>query len=149
MIRSSAITTVVLAFACWAHGAALSPPARASSVSNSLLLARSYRQRVWTREHGLPSNTVRALGQTKDGHLWIGTAAGLVRFDGAKLTTFNRLNAPEFSKDNCTALAEDVLALVAAGLRRVQRRIGHEPEHPDSVDTSKPRRKQPAHLQRR
>lgn len=36
----------------------------------------------WGPEHGFPRGPVYAIAQTPDGYLWIGTEAGLVRFDG-------------------------------------------------------------------
>src|SRR6266851_6681374 len=36
----------------------------------------------WGTERGLPRGPVYAIAQTTDGYLWIGTEAGLVRFDG-------------------------------------------------------------------
>ncbi len=36
----------------------------------------------WTREDGLPQQAATALYQSRDGHLWIGTQVGIVRFDG-------------------------------------------------------------------
>jgi ligand-binding sensor domain-containing protein/signal transduction histidine kinase len=44
--------------------------------------------RVWTREQGLPQNFVRALAETKDGYLWVGSDAGVSRFDGARFVSF-------------------------------------------------------------
>jgi ligand-binding sensor domain-containing protein/signal transduction histidine kinase len=44
--------------------------------------------RVWQREQGLPQNFVRALTQTKDGYLWVGSDAGVSRFDGARFVSF-------------------------------------------------------------
>lgn len=44
--------------------------------------------RAWRVEEGLPHNTVTAIAQTRDGYLWIGTANGLVRFDGVQFTRF-------------------------------------------------------------
>src|SRR5580692_6648974 len=41
----------------------------------------------WTEKDGAPNN-VRALAQTQDGYLWIGTTAGLFRFDGVRFTAF-------------------------------------------------------------
>jgi signal transduction histidine kinase/streptogramin lyase/ActR/RegA family two-component response regulator len=38
--------------------------------------------RVHGTEQGLPSRQVQALAQDRDGRLWVGTGAGLVRFDG-------------------------------------------------------------------
>ena len=37
--------------------------------------------------HGLPSERVRAIAQTKDGLLWFGTERGLARFDGRRVQT--------------------------------------------------------------
>jgi ligand-binding sensor domain-containing protein/signal transduction histidine kinase len=44
--------------------------------------------RVLQREQGLPQNFVRALAQTKDGYLWVGSDAGVSRFDGARFVSF-------------------------------------------------------------
>ncbi len=45
-----------------------------------------YTRRVWHIQDGLPEEPVQAIGQTSDGFLWIGTAGGLVRFDGYRFT---------------------------------------------------------------
>lgn len=44
--------------------------------------------RAWQREQGLPQNFVRALAQTRDGYLWVGSDAGVSRFDGARFVFF-------------------------------------------------------------
>jgi signal transduction histidine kinase/ligand-binding sensor domain-containing protein len=44
--------------------------------------------RSWQREQGLPQNSVRALAQTRDGYLWIGSDDGVVRFDGVRFVSF-------------------------------------------------------------
>jgi len=41
-------------------------------------------------ENGLPQNRVQALAQTSDGFLWLGTEAGLVRFDGFEFMALGR-----------------------------------------------------------
>src|ERR1700690_425783 len=38
--------------------------------------------RSWQRDQGLPENYVRALAQTRDGYIWIGSDEGVCRFDG-------------------------------------------------------------------
>jgi streptogramin lyase len=70
--------------------------------------ASHYSWQRWTREHGLPDNTVQSLLQTSDGYLWVGTRAGLGRFDGLKWTVFNRANTSALVSDNCHALAQDI-----------------------------------------
>lgn len=41
----------------------------------------------WTEKDGAPTDA-RALAQTLDGYLWIGTTGGLFRFDGVRFTAF-------------------------------------------------------------
>jgi ligand-binding sensor domain-containing protein/signal transduction histidine kinase len=41
-----------------------------------------YNCQTWTRQEGLPARGINAIAQTKDGHLWLGTVAGPIRFDG-------------------------------------------------------------------
>ena len=48
--------------------------------------ATSYIRTTFTVEDGLSSNVVNAIVQTRDGFLWIGTDAGLNRFDGRHFT---------------------------------------------------------------
>ncbi|WP_306590894.1 sensor histidine kinase [Geothrix sp. 21YS21S-4] len=63
-------------------------------------------QRAWRSEDGLLQDTVEALAETEDGFLWIGTGAGLVRFDGAAFEPYSRLNVPGFSSNAVKCLAE-------------------------------------------
>lgn len=42
----------------------------------------------WQREQGLPQNFVRALAQTRDGYVWVGTDDGVSRFDGVRFVSF-------------------------------------------------------------
>ena len=44
--------------------------------------------RSWQREQGLPQNSVRALAQTRDGYLWVGSDDGVARFDGVRFVAF-------------------------------------------------------------
>jgi signal transduction histidine kinase/ligand-binding sensor domain-containing protein len=67
----------------------------------------SYQVARWTAENGLPQNQVKALVQTRDGYLWIGTLNGLARFDGARFTVFDHGNTPEMFSDAINDLAED------------------------------------------
>src|SRR3954451_19167585 len=49
-----------------------------------------YTHRVWTQAEGLPQDTVRAIAQTSDGYLWVGTDEGLARFDGFRFVSFGK-----------------------------------------------------------
>lgn len=58
--------------------------------------------RVWTTRDGLPSDTVTALAEDADGYLWIGTDAGLARFDGARLTRPDSAGPPSLIDERVT-----------------------------------------------
>ncbi len=62
---------------------------------------------VWGRSEGLPVNAVLSLAQSRTGDIWIGTANGLVRFDGERFRTLDRRNSPALRHDDVEALAED------------------------------------------
>ncbi len=51
---------------------------------NSTSTLQQYKRAEWGPEQGLSSGRVQALAQTPDGYLWIGTAQGLLRFDGVR-----------------------------------------------------------------
>jgi signal transduction histidine kinase/ligand-binding sensor domain-containing protein len=63
--------------------------------------------KTWTTEDGLPSDAVIGLAQTPDGYLWVGTNAGLARFDGVRFEVFDRRTTPELAGDQCAPLAVD------------------------------------------
>jgi signal transduction histidine kinase/ligand-binding sensor domain-containing protein len=62
---------------------------------------------VWDTENGLPGSTVTAIAQTPDGYLWVGTYAGLARFDGVRFVTFDPANTPELSQPRVQGLFLD------------------------------------------
>jgi signal transduction histidine kinase/ligand-binding sensor domain-containing protein len=55
---------------------------------------------------GLPHLSVTALAQTRDGFIWIGTLAGLVRFDGVSFDVFTPQNCPQLPKSRIGGLFE-------------------------------------------
>ncbi|MGE3274482.1 MAG: two-component regulator propeller domain-containing protein [Vicinamibacterales bacterium] len=57
---------------------------------------------VWEVDDGLPQNSVISMIQTGDGYLWLGTWAGLVRFDGVRFTP----TATDLTNTHILALAE-------------------------------------------
>lgn len=62
----------------------------------------------WSAIDGLPTATVTALAQTHDGFLWVGTPAGVARFDGSRFITFGREQFPQAASGfHPVALAED------------------------------------------
>src|SRR6185437_11300815 len=72
----------------------------------------------WTRENGLPDNSVTCLMQTLDGFLWIGTEKGLARFDGVKFVPL-RFPAPDSGgPEEITALYQDAAERLWIGTRQ-------------------------------
>jgi ligand-binding sensor domain-containing protein/signal transduction histidine kinase len=67
-----------------AAGLALARPAWALDPEKSL---GDCTVQVWRVRDGLPSAWIRAMAQTPDGYLWIGTSGGLGRLDGAEVVT--------------------------------------------------------------
>ncbi|HXC37157.1 MAG TPA: two-component regulator propeller domain-containing protein [Candidatus Acidoferrales bacterium] len=59
-------------------------PAAGGAVNESAL----FTFRRWQSEQGLPQDRVRALAQTVNGYIWVGTDDGLARFDGARFVSF-------------------------------------------------------------
>jgi signal transduction histidine kinase/ligand-binding sensor domain-containing protein/CheY-like chemotaxis protein len=101
--RVTAIAAVIcLATSGWAYA---QPPATPSDLGPAPLT--QYHHDVWQTQHGLPSNGLRAALQTRDGYLWFGAEAGLVRFDGVRFTTFDRNSKPALKATDVTALFED------------------------------------------
>jgi len=65
---------------------------------------------VWQKKDGLPHQSVLTILQTKhaenEGYIWLGSYAGLIRFDGAKFVIFDQRNTPEFQNSTVLALCE-------------------------------------------
>jgi ligand-binding sensor domain-containing protein/signal transduction histidine kinase len=70
-------------------------------------LAFQYNARTWQVGDGLPDNDVRAIAQTRDGYLWVGTPAGLARFDGMAFTSFDVRNGAQPLNASITCLCAD------------------------------------------
>jgi signal transduction histidine kinase/ligand-binding sensor domain-containing protein/DNA-binding response OmpR family regulator len=85
---------------------ALATPRPAQALDPHRALTQ-YVQDKWDTRDGLPRNYVKAILQTRDGYLWVGTQAGLVRFDGARFTIYNSTNTPELISQNIRVLVED------------------------------------------
>jgi ligand-binding sensor domain-containing protein len=55
-------------------------------------------------QDGLPDNSIQALAQTTDGYLWVGTTAGLARFNGVEFKVFRAGNIPGLINSETTSL---------------------------------------------
>jgi diguanylate cyclase (GGDEF)-like protein len=112
-----------IALVTWCASAVLSPAggqtrpaAAAQSAANVELpdfadLAKTSLSQLrideWQTEHGLPLNTVQAVYTTRSGHLWVGTAGGIARFDGLRFTTFEPPEIPELAGRPVFGFMED------------------------------------------
>ena len=85
-----------------------------------------YGRQAWVMENGLPQNTVHALAQTRDGFLWAGTEAGLVRFDGVSFMVLDEHSQPKLPSGDirCLLATNDDALLVGTGEGLVRLRDG-------------------------
>ncbi len=56
--------------------------------------------RTWQTDEGLPDNYVTGVMQTQDGHLWVSTLGGLMRFDGARFEEYSIIHLPKVINRN-------------------------------------------------
>src|ERR1039458_2850153 len=68
---------------------------------------RDFSLRTWSKADGLPDGSVTVILQTQDGYLWVGTAAGLVRFDGVEFTEVDLRKNRRDRPAAITAMCED------------------------------------------
>src|SRR5271170_1000414 len=66
----------------------------------------SYLRNAFTVEDGLSSNVVNAIVQTRNGFLWVGTDAGLNRFNGRHFTPIYFRGAESTPQGTVSSLAE-------------------------------------------
>ena len=102
LLSESAWSLVIAILIAWA----MSLSSRAAWALDPAKAITQYSHSSWQGLEGLPQDTVRAVAQTEDGYLWIGTEAGLARFDGVRLDVFNRRSNPDiFESSHIYALA--------------------------------------------
>jgi ligand-binding sensor domain-containing protein/signal transduction histidine kinase len=83
---------IATSFSDFVDASSARPSDTASGVASGTL---AFSFQSWQKEQGLPQSPVRALVQTHDGYLWIGSDDGLARFDGLRFVAFG---APEGMK---------------------------------------------------
>ncbi len=79
---------------------------------------------TWDGANGLPQFRIRAVIQARDGYLWLGTANGLVRFDGVDFKTFD-ISTGSLRDNEVSSLIEDDagglwIGTYGGGLTRLQ-----------------------------
>lgn len=86
--------------------ALLALPSRAAALDPAKAITQ-FMHSVWQTRDGLPQNTISAIAQTPDGHLWLGTREGLARFDGLRFKIFNTESTPEIGHNQILSLFTD------------------------------------------
>jgi signal transduction histidine kinase/ligand-binding sensor domain-containing protein len=87
-----------------------------------------YAHNSWTNQDGFLPGMANAIAQTADGYLWIGTSAGLVRFDGIRFIPWDAPGEPlGFSSSEITALlgARDGSIWIAARTSPTRQDLSH------------------------
>jgi ligand-binding sensor domain-containing protein/signal transduction histidine kinase len=87
-----------------------------------------YAHNSWTSQDGFLPGMTNAITQTADGYLWIGTSAGLVRFDGIRFVPWDAPGEPlAFSSAEITALlgARDGSIWIAARTSPTRQNLSH------------------------
>ena len=117
------LTTLLLLLATGVAGYALDPRKSLTQYSRS----------SWTQRLGLPQNSIRAMAQTTDGYLWIGTREGIARFDGFQFTAFNREHG-DLPSNTIYARASQVRLTLAVSVDTLNLRVaddgqGFQPEN--------------------
>jgi signal transduction histidine kinase/ligand-binding sensor domain-containing protein len=74
------------------------------SGADSIPPLAGYTVTSWTDIDGRPFGAVYAMTQDRDGYLWIATNAGLIRFDGAKFSTWDIIGEPSLPASPAASL---------------------------------------------
>ena len=84
------LNSLVISVICTLMTAGYAPPASAADQEDTTNPpANHWLSRSWQTDDGLPDNNVTGLAQTTDGHLWVATLGGLLRFDGESFEEFS------------------------------------------------------------
>lgn len=82
-----------------------------------------YGHTAWRVRDGYFASAPNAISQTTDGYIWIGTGAGLVRFDGSRFETFHPSKGKDLSSNYIVSLASakdgSLFVGTAAGLDQI------------------------------
>ncbi len=71
------------------------------------VFSQEYTFRRFTKEDGLPGNSVRCFLKDQQGFIWIGTAQGLCKYDGYQFKHYTRNSGFDISDDFINALYQD------------------------------------------
>jgi signal transduction histidine kinase/ligand-binding sensor domain-containing protein len=86
--------------------AALSASAQRKEFSPTSILSQGFVYK-WTGENGLISNNITSALQSKDGFIWITTYNGIMRFDGKRITVYDKATIPFLETEAFYRVYED------------------------------------------
>ena len=89
---SLAVAVMAVGLSCAMAGAAFNPGFSYAAQAGSVEVP-SYIQTVYSSDNGLPCGHANAVAQTQDGILWVGTYAGLYRYNGTKFQLMSDFGA--------------------------------------------------------
>ncbi|MBP5281955.1 MAG: HD domain-containing protein [Lachnospiraceae bacterium] len=103
---SETLTTGAVMLGVLALGLSLCNPARAIAASNADTIDyNDYVQNIYSNSNGLPCGEANDIAQTNDGVLWIGTYAGLYRYNGREFRWVD--NYESVKNVNCLYVDEE------------------------------------------
>lgn len=90
-------------------------------------LMTQYAHSSWRMKDGVFSDTPRAIAQTADGYVWVGTRSGLLRFDGVRFVPFISSKGEPSLSVEITALwaSKDGSLWIATSASRTQQGLIH------------------------
>jgi len=68
---------------------------------------KDYVSRIWNAEDGIPVNSITDICQDKDGYIFFGTYSGLIRFDGVKFLTLNKMYDEKYDFLSARTIMQD------------------------------------------
>lgn len=99
------LSRVIVAIVVFALTCVMSAKARALTNQGPRQIT-DYGASVWQQSEGLPDNSLRAILQTRDGYLWIGTKGGLARFNGISFQVYSARTPGQLGDSEVRALVE-------------------------------------------
>ena len=114
---------LVATLACAIAAAAVLTPLASAATTGVLT---GYALTTWAESEDGPFGAIAAIAQDADGYMWIGTSAGLFRFDGVRFTPWDRIGAMRLPVGAVTALLVGTGRATVGGPRQWRRRRGHQ-----------------------
>ena len=111
-MRTVSMKPFLIRAAFWCAGLVACLPAFALDPGKAF---HHYVRNVWSIQQGLPQISVQAIVQDHQGYIWVGTQAGVARFDGVRFTTFVPDNEPALPGIWIRSLAVDSAGRVWIG----------------------------------